>query len=119
MKIIGTKTHGILDYLTGVLLLLLPLLAAWDLQRVESRILMILGVLTIIYSLITNYEWGVAKIIPMKTHLIIDFLSGAFLAISPWIFDFKDVVYIPHVVLGIFEMAASIFTSPNVKQRVI
>jgi hypothetical protein len=37
-------------------------------------------------------------------------MSGALLAASPWLFGFADRVSTPHLVLGIFEMAAAVMT---------
>ena len=115
MKLIGTKTHGYLDYLTGILLLVLPSLAGWDLRSPASVVPMVLGAFTILYSLMTNYELGIAKIISVRTHLAIDFLSGLFLAASPWLFGFSDAVWGPHVVVGIIEIIVSLITKarPN------
>jgi hypothetical protein len=38
----------------------------------------------------TDYEFGLVKTIPMKTHLNIDLISGLLLAVSPWVFGFSD-----------------------------
>ena len=35
-----------------------------------------------------------------------DFLSGVFLAISPWVFGFSERVWVPHVLVGLFEIGA-------------
>ncbi len=48
---------------------------------------------------------------------MIDFLSGVFLAASPWLFGFAEEVYLPHLILGIFEIGASLMTktTPDVQ----
>jgi len=61
--------------------------------------------------LLTNYELGVTKGISMRTHLTLDLMSGILLAASPWIFGFSEYVYLPHLVLGILEIGASLVTS--------
>ncbi|HEU0137487.1 MAG TPA: SPW repeat protein [Flavobacterium sp.] len=71
---------------------------------------MAVGAGAIVYSLMTAYELGAAKVISMPTHLTIDFISGAFLAASPWIFNFADEVYLPHLIVGILEIGASLMT---------
>jgi hypothetical protein len=65
-----------------------------------------LGADTIIYSLMTDYGLGITKGISMRTHLLLDLAGGILLAASPWIFGFSDYVYVPHLVLGIFEIGA-------------
>jgi hypothetical protein len=63
-----------------------------------------------LYSLFTDYEWGVARKLSMPTHLMLDLLSGAFLAASPWVFGFAEYVYLPHLIFGLLEMGVSLMT---------
>src|SRR5690606_27731156 len=97
MKIIDRKTHGYLDYLVGVLLIAAPWLFGFYEGGSESWVPIILGIGTIIYSLITDYELGLAKIIPMRVHLNIDMVAGILLALSPWLFGFSDIIIWPHL----------------------
>lgn len=69
-----------------------------------------LGVGTLLYSMMTRYELGVIKLIPFKTHLLLDLLSGIFLAASPWILGFSHIVYWPHLLVGLSEVVASLNT---------
>jgi hypothetical protein len=105
MKFLPTKIHGILDYLVGIALILAPMIFSFtDVGGAAVFIPRLLGVVLIIYSLFTNYEWGVFKVLGMPYHLTIDFLASVFLALSPWIFGFhKDKInaWLPHVVVGI------------------
>jgi len=110
MKIISTKVHGILDYLVGILFLAFPYIAAWDKNAPQSQVLFVLGALTLIYSIMTRYELGLFRLIPFGIHLMIDFVSGVFLAASPWLLGFADEVEVPHLLLGIFEIAAVMMT---------
>jgi FtsH-binding integral membrane protein len=107
---ISTKIHGYLDYLMGFLLILLPLHPAIP-EGAASTLLVVLGAGIIVYSLITDYEMGLLKILAMKTHLIIDVMGGILLLVSPWLFGFADELIWPFVVLGIFEIGAGLFTS--------
>ena len=110
MRFIETKTHGYMDYLMGILLIVLPGLMGLDMNSAQSIVPMVIGVMTIVMSLMTAYELSVTNIIPMSTHLMIDLLSGIVLAASPWIFGFADEVYMPHLILGILEIGASLMT---------
>jgi len=119
MKPIDTRTHGYLDYIMGIFLIASPSLFGLNHDRIESTIFYVLGVAAILYSLLTNYELGFMKLIPMKFHLLLDFLSGALLAASPWLFGFSEIVYGPHLVLGIVEIAASLLTSSKPMKQVL
>lgn len=104
MKFIPTKIHGLLDYLFGGLLMATPWLLGFDDNTLITWIPVILGGSTLLYSLFTNYEPGLIKLLPMPVHLISDFLSGLVLASSPWLFGFADYIYLPHLALGLIEM---------------
>jgi hypothetical protein len=113
MKIISTKVHGMLDYLVGVLLIAAPWLFDFARGGAETWVPVALGVGAILYSLITDYELGAWRKLPMKTHLGLDAVSGILLAASPWIFGFADEVYLPHLVLGLLELGAVALTDPK------
>jgi hypothetical protein len=110
MKFIPTKIHGYLDYLVGALLIASPWIFDFDRGGAETWVPVILGVSAILYSLVTDYELGASPQISMRTHLMLDLASGVLLALSPWIFGFSDYVWKPHLILGILEIGASLFT---------
>lgn len=112
MKVIPTRIHGVLDYLVGAFLVVIPWVFGFWRNGAESWVPIWLGGGAILYSLLTNYEMGVAKLLSMRTHLRLDLTSGIFLALSPWIFGFNDYVFVPHVVLGVLEIAVSVMTDP-------
>ncbi|HLW19073.1 MAG TPA: SPW repeat protein [Cyclobacteriaceae bacterium] len=113
MKIIDRKTHGYLDYLVGLLLIVSPWLFGFYEGGSESWVPILLGIGTIIYSMITDYELGITGVIPMKAHLTIDLISGIFLAASPWLFGFSDRIFWPHLVVGIIEILVTLMTDPG------
>jgi hypothetical protein len=110
MRFVSTKIHGVLDYMMSIVLMGSPWLLGFARAGGETWIPVILGVIMLVYSLFTDYEYGALKILPVKAHLFIDLLSGALLAASPWIFGFADYVFLPHLVLGIAEIGAALVT---------
>lgn len=110
MKTIPRKLHGILDYLIGVLLIAAPWVLGFADEGPATYTPVILGVATLLYSALTNYELGLIKIIPFHVHMVIDVLSGALLAASPWLFGFADRIYWPHLLVGIIEILTGIMT---------
>ncbi len=115
-QFLPTRVHGVLDYLMGLVLIVLPFVPGFP--RLEAHpsatwIPLALGVGALVYSLVTNYEFGLLRLLPMPVHLAFDFLSGVLLASSPWLFGFYHQVYLPHFILGIFEIGAALFTRPR------
>lgn len=110
MRVLSTRTHGIMDYAMGILLLASPYLFGFATGGVKQWLPMILGLAMLGMSLLTRYEWGAIRVIPMPVHLAVDGLSGALLAVSPWLFGFAGVVFLPHLILGLIELGTSLLT---------
>ncbi|ODN70638.1 SPW repeat domain-containing protein [Methylobrevis pamukkalensis] len=108
---INTRTHGIIDYVTGALLIVAPYLFDFANGGIEQWLPQLLGAMTIVMSLMTNYELSVAKVIPLRMHLGVDMASGLLLAVSPWLFGFADVIWWPHLVVGLMEIVVPLMTS--------
>lgn len=118
MKFLPTKIHGILDYLVGIALIAAPTLFGFrDVGGPAVIIPTVIGIVLIAYSLVTDYEWGVVKKVPMGYHLMVDYLASAFLAVSPFMFGFADQglnVWLPHVVVGLTVIAVVMVSKPGI-----
>jgi hypothetical protein len=110
MRFIPTRVHGMLDYATGALLIALPYLLGFADGTAAQYIPQILGAGAILYAVFTDYELGLVRAMPMPVHLFLDVASGMLLAASPWLFGFADRVWVPHLVLGLFEIGAGLMT---------
>lgn len=119
MRWIPTQMHGVLDYLWGVLLLTAPWLFGFAEGGAETWIAVVLALGAIVYSLLTDYELGVARVLSMRAHLLLDFVGGLLLAASPWLLGFADRVWLPHVAFGLFSVAASLMTQTRVRRHVL
>ncbi len=107
--ILPTRIHGFLDYMMGLVLVVVPLAFNFG-AGPQTWLPVLLGGGAIVYSLLTNYELGVVGLISMPTHLILDAMGGLLLAASPWMFGFAEYIWMPHLVLGLAELGAAIFT---------
>ncbi|MNH50112.1 hypothetical protein D3C73_17190 [compost metagenome] len=105
LRFIPTKVHGALDYIVAIALLLAPMIFGFqEVGGAAVAIPMVLGVGLFLYSLFTNYEWGVFKVLNMRYHLIVDVVASTLLLLSPFLFGFINQApnaWVPHVVVGI------------------
>ncbi len=108
MRFIPTRAHGVLDYLTAILLMAMPWALGLGDGGLETWLPVALGAGVVLYSLLTRYELGVAKIIPMPVHLGLDVAGGALLAASPWVFGFSERAQFPYLIVGIFEIVVAL-----------
>ena len=110
MQVIPTRVHGMLDYLIGALLIAAPWLFDFNRGGAETWVPVAVGAGVILYSLFTDYELGAVRRLSMPTHLALDMGGGALLAISPWLFGFSEVVWQPHLFVGLIEIATAAMT---------
>jgi len=117
MRMIPTRAHGMMDYLVGVLLIVSPWLFGFsDESGTAKWTFIILGIVVVATSLMTNYELGLMHVLPMHVHLWADALVGLVLALSPWIFGYADDTgtngWLPAVIIGIVELGTAAMSDP-------
>jgi hypothetical protein len=117
MRFLPTKIHGALDYLVGIALLLTPNIFQFsNVGGPAVWIPRLLGVVLIVYSIFTNYEWGVIKVLPMSYHLMVDFGASLFLAASPFLFGFINQsvnAWLPHIAVGVTVILVVLVTQTH------
>ena len=112
-RVIPTGVHGALDYATSAFNLLAPSLLGLKDSPAASSIPRLNGAAGATYSLLTDYELGLVKAIPMPAHLALDAAKGLLLASSPWLFGFADKgtrYWLPHVVVGTVDVLGALVT---------
>ncbi len=109
VKPISTRAHGVLDYLTGGLLLGAP--RALGLSGTGAgRLLRLAGLGHAAYSVLTDYELGLVRRVPMRTHLALDGAGAVALAAAPWLVGTARRGrrhWLPHLVVGVYELATT------------
>ncbi|MBC3538624.1 SPW repeat protein [Rufibacter sediminis] len=110
MKVLSTRTHGIMDYLVGLLLIAAPFILDFDRGGAETWVPIIVGAVIILQNLMTNWEVGAFRALSPNMHITMDYLIGIFLAASPWIFNFDEYVYLPHLIVGIVILLQAMMT---------
>ena len=120
LRVIPTSVHGVLDYVTGSALLAAPEL--FRLKDVPSAALTprLTGAGATAYSLLTDYEFGVVRLLPMPVHLALDAMSGALLATSPWLLGYAKNgprYWLPHALVGASEILAALATKTQPPRR--
>ncbi|MDB6065649.1 MAG: hypothetical protein JWR26_1857 [Pedosphaera sp.] len=123
MKTIPTYVHGIIDYIAGIALLLAPSLFGFSqLGGAPVDVARTAGLIVVVMALFTNYELGLFKVLPMKTHLLIDYILGVCLAISPWLFSFSHQpynVWMPQVAAGVLLFVVTLLTQTEPRRAEI
>ncbi|MES2559366.1 MAG: hypothetical protein V4590_06475 [Bacteroidota bacterium] len=117
MNLISTKAHACLDYLSAVVLMGSSFL--FTLNGMENYILLISGIITLLYSMLTNYEFSLLHLIRLNMHYKLDILSGVGLMIAPWILSFNRESLLLFCLFGGYKIVigfTSSFRAPASKQ---
>jgi hypothetical protein len=116
LRVIPTKVHGAVDMATGPALIAAPTLLRMNGNKGATIPPRAVGAAAIVNALLTDYEFGLKRVLPMRTHLALDAVGGITLAATPFITraSKKGVRHwLPHVVLG----ANEVFLALTTKQR--
>jgi hypothetical protein len=109
MRKVSTQAHGVIDYVVGAALTVLPRALGWS--GTPACLHEGAGVGAIAYSAMTNYELGLVKALPMKAHLAMDALSGGMLiGAAAMLDDEDDDVRCTLAAVVLFEIAAALTT---------
>lgn len=83
MKIISSKVHGILDYLTVIFLFASPTL--FNMEGILCNFTYALACIHLLLTVLTNFEPGVFKVIPFRIHGLIEVaVSVILIGVGAW-----------------------------------
>lgn len=115
MKVLSSKSHTIAGLAVGLALLLAPQVCHFTDNQAATGTAIFFGIVIIISELITTSRFSPLKLVPMRTHLMADYLIGALLTLSPWLVGFASTstnVWLPHLLLGILVIVYALITNP-------
>jgi hypothetical protein len=108
-KPISPRVHGVLDYMTAGFMFALPRVMGWS--KTATRLMDCSAAMATAYSLMTRYELGLVRVLPLKAHLAMDAVSGAGLLGAAAVMEDEDPdVRCTIAGIGAWEIAASLMT---------
>ena len=114
MGFISTKAHTVIGLIVGVALIAAPWLFGFSNVEAATLVPIVVGAFIIVNELLTTSPYSPLKLIPMRIHIIVDVVTGIFLAASPWLFGFMTSdapnQWVPHLVVGIMIVGYALLT---------
>jgi hypothetical protein len=112
-QIIPTRVHGYIGYTLTSLIAAAPDIMGFKDSKRAALPPRVGGLTGALYTIFTDFELGLVRVIPMRVHLLLDATGGALLAGSPWLLGTVREgrrYWMPHVVLGTSEVALALTT---------
>lgn len=113
LRVVPTNVHSAVDHVVGPVLILAPELFRLPRLSPEGIAPRATGAAAAVYSNLTDYELSIKDVIPMRVHLALDALSGATLAVVPWVTGARKrgiLHWLPHTLVGAGEVALALTT---------
>jgi len=107
---LSRKAHGIMDYIFAVVVAASPWIFGFSHEQAAPQIALACGIVTAMYSLMTNYEMGVVPLIPFAGHRFFDFVVALALAGSSWHFKMRGLAAIVFTILGVIGLIAAVMS---------
>jgi len=107
--------HGFTDYTYIPLVSSAPHLVGFTENKTATTLCYVLSSTILASSLVTRAEWGVFKVLPYKTHLVLDVVGGLAGLSAPWLFGFaKDKkARNTFIAAGLFGLMAGLLSKPE------
>jgi drug/metabolite transporter (DMT)-like permease len=116
MKLISSKTHTYIGWVVGVVLVVAPWIFQFDEVSPAKWSAILVGLFIIVNEAVTTSPSSPMKIVPMRVHIMLDVVTGIFLALTPFLFQFSDEdanSWVPHIVVGILIAGYALVTDTS------
>jgi hypothetical protein len=112
MKIISSKAHAALDYLTVVIFALAPTVIG--LTGTAAIISYVLAVVHLSMTLVTHAPFSLAKIVPIRLHALVELVVGPVLVIGGLLLAVPTPARMFFVAMGVIIFAVWLLSSYSV-----
>ncbi|MGB8167708.1 MAG: hypothetical protein WCF18_09485 [Chthoniobacteraceae bacterium] len=106
---IPRSIHGVIDYVSAGVLLVAPWLFQFP-DGPTAGVARVFGVVALLYSLGTDYELALLRVLPFPFHRALDLLWGLGLLFSPIHFAINGGAAVLFVALGLIAVVAAFLT---------
>ena len=81
--------HGVVEYAAGALFVAAPFLFGFE-SDAATAVSVVVGVVVLVVAASTQAPTGLAPVIPVEIHAIVDLVLAVLLIAGPFLFGFRD-----------------------------
>ena len=115
MKMLSSDVRGLANCFLGFALVMLAAFGRFPEQSAVIYVTTAFGLGLMIYSLLTDFL--TVRVMSSRNFLIVELVIGAALAVSPWLFEYARVTFLPQVLVGLLVMGNSLLTMDFIRRH--
>jgi hypothetical protein len=81
--------HVLIEYGVAVLTILAPFLFSFD-STTAKLVSVLVGVGILVLAVVTDAPTGIARTLPVASHVVLDYVLALFVIVTPFVFGFSD-----------------------------
>jgi len=114
------RAHQAIEPIAALLLIAAPWIFAFDENDTATTISVIAGVVVLLTGMSTRWRMSMVKLIPLRTHFMMDVALGIALIVVPFIAGFSDDGGATRffVIAGVLELGTTLMTRWDLREEV-
>jgi hypothetical protein len=86
---VSLSLHVLIEYGIAVLMMVAPFLLSFD-ATAADLVSVLVGAGVLVLALMTDAPTGIARSLPVASHVVLDYVLSVFLIVVPFVFGFSD-----------------------------
>jgi hypothetical protein len=117
---ISVNQHALIDPFVAIGFIAAPWIFGFSEVDSATTLSIVVGVVILLAGAMTKWRMSLAKVIPLRMHMMADMAIGALLILSPFIFGFSDEGGATRFMIaaGVVELIASLGTRWDTREEV-
>jgi SPW repeat len=109
---VSLSLHVLIEYGVAVLMIVAPFLFSFDATAAELASVLV-GAGVLVLAVLTDAPTGIARSLPVASHVVIDYVLGLFFIVAPFVLGFSgddDAATAFFIILGIGYVLLAVLT---------
>ncbi len=113
------RMHAMMEPVAAILVIAAPWIFGFSDVDSATTLSVIIGVAILLTGMSTRWRWSLLKLIPLRTHFMMDVGIGILLVAAPWIFGFGDDGGAARffVIAGVLELGTALMTRWDLREE--
>lgn len=86
---VSLSLHVLIEYGVGILTIISPFLFSFD-ATAAKVVAVLVGAGILVLAVVTDAPTGVARSLPVASHVVLDYVVALFVIVAPFVFGFSD-----------------------------